>query len=59
MSVNQGSLKATKSYSLGKLSLMGSSLHDEFGMYERWSAMTFSTPFFSRFLRLNSWKSKI
>ena len=34
MSVNQDSLKARKSCSSRKLSLMGSSLHGEFGMRE-------------------------
>jgi len=44
MSANQGSLKATKSYSSEKLSLMGSSLHGDFRMLKRWSAITFSMP---------------
>jgi len=46
MSANQGSLKATKSCSSEKLSLMGNSLNGEFGMRERWSTMIFSTLFY-------------
>ena len=58
MLVNQGSLKAIKSYPSGKLSLIGNSLHGEFKMRERWSAMTFSTPFLSRISRINFLKKE-
>jgi len=47
MSANQDSLKATKSCSLGKSSLIGNSLQGEFGIRERWSVTMFSMPFFS------------
>jgi len=49
MSANQGSLKVTKSCSLGKSSLMGNLLHGELEMRERWSTTTFSMLFYLNF----------
>ena len=40
MSANQGSLRIGKSFLLEKLSLIGNSLDDAFGILERWSIWT-------------------